>query len=433
MWDDRAKIVPVRELIELKMTIPIYQRPYRWLSSTAQLLFNDIIEACEDSVEKYRIGSVILHRDKDKLGLVDGQQRMTTLTLLLNELGYEQKKMGLMDANYKRDSITAISQNRDLFIRKIKELENSNGEYYKEKIRNYILNNCELVCIITTSEQEAFQFFDSQNTRGKELEPHDLLKAYHLRDISDDNEKEIDIKEIVVKWESLNSDELKGLFKDYLYPLKQWLKKRNGLGYDSNKIQLFKGFKKNSNYSYAKYHKLRQMSEVKFLLTNPIISGEEFFGFVEYYKYLLDEIDIKVNEIYQENVEILFPSKISGDTYIKRLFKSSLLLVADRFGLDTINKGITDIMYTWAYSLRLVMHAVYEASINNYAIGNHGRINEIPMFEYISEAMTPNELEILSFNRILKSDTSGGTGVKDKYSKIADYLRHLNGDDFIES
>jgi hypothetical protein len=45
--------------------------------------------------------------------------------------------------------------------------------------------NCSFVRIVTYIEQEAFQFFDSQNTRGKSLEPHDLLKSYHLREMTD--------------------------------------------------------------------------------------------------------------------------------------------------------------------------------------------------------------------------------------------------------
>ncbi len=46
------------------------------------------------------------------------------------------------------------------------------------------LKNCSMVYVKLVSLEEAFQFFDSQNARGKPLAPYDLLKAYHLRSLS---------------------------------------------------------------------------------------------------------------------------------------------------------------------------------------------------------------------------------------------------------
>ena len=57
-------------------------------------------------------------------------------------------------------------------------------------------------------------FFDSQNTRGRDLEPHDLLKAYHLREFSPrDNSLKV---ATVARWESSNTEELATLFSQYL-------------------------------------------------------------------------------------------------------------------------------------------------------------------------------------------------------------------------
>jgi len=50
---------------------------------------------------------------------------------------------------------------------------------------DFLLNRCEVVTFTLGDISEAFQFFDSQNARGRDLEPHDLLKAYHLREFSD--------------------------------------------------------------------------------------------------------------------------------------------------------------------------------------------------------------------------------------------------------
>ena len=57
------------------------------------------------------------------------------------------------------------------------------GENQAKDICNFLLENCSVSVITMPQERlsEAFQLFDSQNNRGKSLEPHDLLKAYHLR------------------------------------------------------------------------------------------------------------------------------------------------------------------------------------------------------------------------------------------------------------
>ena len=123
----------------------------------------------------------------------------------------------------------------------------------KASTKNYLFEHCSVVQIVTDSEQEAFQFFDSQNSRGKELDPHDLLKSYHLREM-DDEEEDQKIR-IINQWENVNQDDLKDLFKIYLYPLTQWYKGKSGLGYSSSKIDVFKGIKTTNVFNYAIYHK----------------------------------------------------------------------------------------------------------------------------------------------------------------------------------
>ena len=56
-----------------------------------------------------------------------------------------------------------------------------------------------MVVIQVGKESEAFQLFDSQNTRGRALDPHDLLKAYHLREMQNDK---YEMEYAVTKWEA---------------------------------------------------------------------------------------------------------------------------------------------------------------------------------------------------------------------------------------
>lgn len=438
-------IVSIKEVINSNMDIPIYQRPYRWQESTALVLFNDIIEAYEKNISEYRIGTIILHEEGKSFWIVDGQQRMTTLTLLLRALGCDDSYLKLLNANYKEGSIKAIRTNFMLFVRKVKELKSSLTEDYVRRIKEYILNNCYVVRVITDSEQEAFQFFDSQNSRGKALAPHDLLKAYHLREMSGESEE---VKRAVVDhWENLNQEQISTIFEDYLYPMVRWYKKRDGLGYNSNKIQIFKGIRVENAYAYATYHKASHLfteefnsknySDLigkdklnEFVLTEPVIAGRRFFDFVSHYYEMINE----VNKVLSAKIDTdLLPTDLTGDRYVKRLLSCSLIMIADRFDLKVINNmTVVNIMYTWAYSLRLVMHSVYESTINNYAIGLHDRINQIPMFEWISDLMMPQEIEQVVLNRVTKSNTAKGNGINKKYRSIAKHINKINTEGFVE-
>lgn len=61
--------------------IPRFQRPYSWEEENIQDLWNDLISSQES---EYFIGSMVVYRrDKQQFGIVDGQQRLTTLTILL--------------------------------------------------------------------------------------------------------------------------------------------------------------------------------------------------------------------------------------------------------------------------------------------------------------------------------------------------------------
>ena len=68
------------------MIIPEYQRPYKWTAKNAIQLLDDIIEAKTENKETYRVGTLILHNDKGKYNIVDGQQRTITFSLLLKAL-----------------------------------------------------------------------------------------------------------------------------------------------------------------------------------------------------------------------------------------------------------------------------------------------------------------------------------------------------------
>lgn len=78
----------------VSLNVPIYQRPYKWTARNAIQLLDDIIEAKNSNKERYRVGTLILHKtgDNNKYDIVDGQQRTITFSLLLTALGEKDIK-----------------------------------------------------------------------------------------------------------------------------------------------------------------------------------------------------------------------------------------------------------------------------------------------------------------------------------------------------
>lgn len=423
------KITKLKDLLATKLTLPSYQRPYSWSVKSTNTLFVDTYEAFKEGINEYRLGTVILHRDlSERYNIVDGQQRLTTLSILLYCLG--EDKQNMLKEKYSTLSNDVIITNFGVLFKRANELTNDERQKYKD----YLLNKCTTVQIVTDSEQEAFQFFDSQNSRGKELAPHDLLKSYHLREMNSEDENQ-KVK-IINSWENMNQNDLDDLFKSYLYPLTQWYKGKEGLGYSSSKIDCFKGIKGANIYNYAIYHKASNLyveqfnangsNELlsskylnQFQLTQPLIAGKRFFYYTLHYGKLLEKIQKQINRFHDHNQ---IPSKRSGDIYIKQLYECSLLFFADRFGFESLTQSVMQQLYSWSYSLRLAMNAVYPQTVNKYAKGQHERANYgLDMFCAISEMADPEGLKLLVFERPDIDDNN-----KEKYKAVYDLLCEWN-------
>lgn len=183
----QVEICSVGSLPFNDFVIPPYQRPYKWTAKNVNQLISDIIAFRER--KQYRLGTLVLHNNE----IVDGQQRIITLTLLIrimyDALKDEKVKASYCDI-YKK--ITAFSNSDRVsfcnrytlhnIVDNIHIIENRKSDFDKQ-LFDFLLTKCEFVVVRLNSISEAFQFFDSQNARGKDLAAHDLLKAYHLREI----------------------------------------------------------------------------------------------------------------------------------------------------------------------------------------------------------------------------------------------------------
>lgn len=413
---ENTEIMPLGKLLKMNLMIPPYQRPYRWTAESTALLFNDIYSAWKNGIKEYRIGSVILHKDGDSCNIVDGQQRVTTLSILsycfyklMPDENYKDASSLLNESEtFNELSSGAIIKNYEILKSKCKKIKNELRDF-----ANYVFKNCTFVKIVTESEQEAFQFFDSQNSRGKALDPQDLLKSYHLREMSSESE-DAKIK-IIEKWENQNHKELAKFFEDNLYPLVRWHKNQGGLYYSTKKIKTFKGIKQNNNFHFALYHKAANLyierfnqdgmyeltggeKQPQFQLTQPLIAGRRFFEYSLYYFDLCKKLTEKI-----ESKPKYFIGGGTGNRYVKNLFVNAGIFFADKFNLDELTDSRLDFLFKWAFSLRLVMHSVYLQTVNNYALGN-GRVNrDLNLFSRIAEMQNPDELDNIVLNKVEKT------------------------------
>lgn len=168
----------------INLIIPDYQRPYKWTVGNVIRLLDDIEEAWKNDRRNYRVGTLILHNEKkDIYNIVDGQQRTVTFSLILKAFFNVDENNNF--PNFKQLKLERNSFNISNVINNFREIERRIKRFNDNRdFLNYLLKNCEMVVVITKELSEAFQFFDSQNSRGKKLYPHDLLKAYHLREMN---------------------------------------------------------------------------------------------------------------------------------------------------------------------------------------------------------------------------------------------------------
>ena len=196
---NRIDIISVSECLKLNLSIPEYQRPYKWSVQSIDDMLWDINNSVQQSFSysnyKYRIGTIILHKTDDVLNVVDGQQRLISLTLISKYLDHDYDNAILRNTFY--DKITQ-KHIHDNYIH-IKEWFSLRDKDIKESFKKAFLDILELVVIQVGRESEAFQLFDSQNTRGRALDPHDLLKAFHLREMQNDK---YEMEYAVTKWEA---------------------------------------------------------------------------------------------------------------------------------------------------------------------------------------------------------------------------------------
>ena len=248
----------IKELFQGKRSdflIPDYQRPYAWGENECQTLWDDIFTFAipdDGSVDfdgnsEYFLGPIVTFKNQDngKMEVIDGQQRLTTLMLLLRafyaKFGYMKSKSAISTkqniekciwktdefgepdmAALKIDSEVATDKDKDEFLDILRTGDASRGQksryaenyrFFQASIQSFldkfpsyfaylptrIMNNCILLPIEAESQDTALRIFSTLNDRGKPLSDADIFKAQFYKFYSAQGEKNF----FIAKWKYL--------------------------------------------------------------------------------------------------------------------------------------------------------------------------------------------------------------------------------------
>ena len=239
--------------------IPSYQRPYAWTVDQTSELFDDLYDFYElEKEDTYFLGSIVLIKEEGKphSEVIDGQQRLTTLTILLSAIAssftgdlrsdfwkYIQEPGRASQGLTPKPRLALRERDREFFAQYVQSLDfdtllnldpavldnesqiniQSNSRLLLNRLRNtfdnnadrlcefgsYLVQRCFLVVVSTPSQQSAFRVFSVLNSRGLDLQPSDIIKAEVIGRI---NRAQQD--EFTKKWEELEVQTGRNGFND---------------------------------------------------------------------------------------------------------------------------------------------------------------------------------------------------------------------------
>lgn len=289
MQEIQGKTRTVRELLSgAKYGIDYYQREYKWQSKQIAELVTDLTERFLEDYDPgdqrkdvagyghYFLGSIIISQQDNQRMVVDGQQRLTSLTLLLTYLHNLQKgrndaepveelifskKFGERSFNLnvpdRNDCMEALFEGRSFDpTGKAESVGNLLGryqdidEYFPDELKDaplpyfvdWLLEKVHLVEITASSDEDAYTIFETMNDRGLSLSATDMLKGYLLANIDDATKRaEADkcIKQWLLKFAEQGKETEADFFKTWLrsqYALKMRERKKDATPQDFDLI-----------------------------------------------------------------------------------------------------------------------------------------------------------------------------------------------------
>jgi len=450
-------------LSENRFRIDSFQREYRWQRRNIEALISDLATAFDknyrlgDTIETYSeygsyyMGPIVLCDDKKELSVVDGQQRLTSFTLLLIYLQHAQKNIGIdkelmvdlkkhlyvrkggketliLNVESRVSVIEHLINSPDTILRDIEELEhdekNTNKRIIDESVQNiveryediralfpedlydsikmpifieWLLHNVILVEIKAFSMESAYTIFETMNDRGLSLNPTEILKGYLLSMIDDD----------------VKSEEMNDFWKERIFEIK------SQIGVDSD-LDFFKNWLR-AKYAESQRSKTKGAENLDFEQI-----GTQFHSWVknnaariflkksdDYYNFIKSDFDF-YSSIYinlysyknrnYEDFENLYISNFYtiADSLAYPLFLSPISKIDDKVSMNEKILAVNKFIDCYTIFRTLQNKAITQSSIRNYIydlvkeIRNNDSVNlrailRVKMDEIVNQSPGPFE------------------------------------------
>ena len=226
----QASETKLQQIIEgtKQYVVPLFQRPYSWKKSEWQVLWDDLIELCEsESPRTHFMGSIVtiptnsIPEGVSKYLLIDGQQRLTTIFILLCAVRDHAKQIEEEKLAAKIDNTILVNPyekgldyyklqptqvDRDVFHKLIRsEEQDQNCEilecynFFLKKIKQFrvdvykiqkvICSNLSIVSVVLSTDDDPYLVFESLNAKGRALTQADLIRNYFFMRIHADSQE----------------------------------------------------------------------------------------------------------------------------------------------------------------------------------------------------------------------------------------------------
>lgn len=362
------KTMSLKDLFDLKLTIPDYQRIYCWNDNNIKTLWNNLKEMPEEL--DYHLGAIILQCQDDGYDIIDGQQRLVTLTLILRALGYEGN-MPLLLQRFKSQEACDNISNAKYVIQEIKGWDCDENNLMLNNILSHLTFS--VLLLKSNNLDLAYTFFSNQNSRGVRLSDYDILKAHHLRFlITNDSQAE----HLARRWNTISQDtdsdnepfihKTLGL---YLFRIRKWMRKHSCDEMNSNRPI-------KDEYSAAPLIPGIPPFGERFYFYEKIQGGAHFFAFTDYFVDLYKQF-VKTPQV------LLLRRYLLGESHWKyeSVIETVLFAYFSKFGKQYLSEAL------FCIAGSIAQHR-YEARAIQYKINEHVQNNELVMM--IDQASSPS-------------------------------------------
>lgn len=340
-----GKSIPANDgsAIRGRISLPEYQRPYSWGPKQLVRLMADLevfAMAAADAASRsndFYLGSIILHQSPaisgspEVLNIIDGQQRLTSMALLGCLLRAVPNLPGLRFSPRSQGRIRTNAQ----------WLKTRNGGLPKVDF-----SRVNVTLVVTRSEDDAYRFFETQNTGGVRLDGPAIIKAHHLRAVKLENQDACArqwealgdlgaVVEAAMKarhWQSLHWRDLASHRESRKMRDEVVAELRGKDGADGVDIAY-----RAARFSHDEGGWKQQFAMNGYAMRQPLNAGINSIRYLEYFHGLRNELFVGQCNPTLKKFYALYHSltvKAKPSDFLNKLFDAALLLYASQFGKD---------------------------------------------------------------------------------------------------